>query len=245
MSELHAGLREMLAMLAAGDPACKRFGAAQHRYELLPPVDLAAFSALAGTLPPECSDYVDHVTQLSSGGAGPYYGLFPALRAAQFVRDRALPLAHLGCGYLAVLRLDGPTTGQIWLDARELDLTALIAPSFSAFYLDWIDRLAHNRWLEGHVPIGRCALQAALSGYLNVCEVGLGLAQGELAGAALRDALAGLGPCSIKIAAEGPLFEPGEVVDPCITCARMIENLAADGLAPTVVAPGVQPLPAR
>src|SRR5690606_1125942 len=126
-----------------------------------------------------------------------------------------------------------------------LALYQLIHPTFTAFLLDWLDRLASNQWPEGYVPIGQCALQVALSGYLHMCEEAAGLASGQLAGAQLRDALAGLTPGSIHIAAEGPLFGERETVDPCITCARMLENLAEDGLAPDVVAPGVPPLPAR
>lgn len=263
MSELHTRLREILAALAASDPSCKRFGAAHHRYERLPPltdIELTHFEErTGGALPEACADYHDHVTRFSAGGVGPYYGLLPAQRAAAHLVyatadaapnvargwRRALPISHLGCGYFAVMPIDGPATGQIWLDAPPLTLSQLIRPSFTAFVLDWVDRVAHNQWLDGFVPIGQCALQAALSGYLHVCEEGLGLAAGQLAGAQLREALANLGTGAIQIAAEGPLFTEGDTVDPCITCARMIENLVEDGLAPDVVVPGVPPLPAR
>lgn len=254
MSELHTRLREILAALSASDPACKRFGAAQHRYERMPPltdIELTHFEErIGGALPDTCTDYLDHVTRFSSGGVGPYYGLLPAQRAASFIQvgpagARSLPLSHLGCGYFAIMPIEGPGAGQIWLDARPLGMSELLYPSFTAFLLDWIDRVASNQWLEGTVPVGQCALQAALTGYLHVCEEGLGLASGQLAGAALRDALAGLGTGSIQIAAEGPLFKDGETVDPCITCARMLANLVEDGLAADVVGPGVPPLPAR
>ena len=254
MSELHTRLREILAALSASDPACKRFGAAQHRYERMPPltdIELTHFEErVGGALPQTCADYIDHVTRFSAGGVGPYYGLLPAQRAASFVQSgpagaRVLPLSHLGCGYFAVMPIEGPGAGQIWLDARPLGVSELLYPSFTAFLLDWIDRVANNQWLQSSVPIGRCALQAALTGYLHVCEEGLGLASGQLAGPALRDALAGLGTGAIQIAAEGPLFNDGDTVDPCITCARMLANLVEDGLAADVVGPGVPPLPAR
>jgi hypothetical protein len=260
-SELHARLGELFETLAASDPKLRRFGAARHHYARLPPLMSAELTELderigmldaAGSL--LADDYRNYVTQFSAGGVGPYYGLLPAQHAAGFVVTapaglaawtRALPLAHLGCGYFAVLALDGPAAGQIWLDARQLALIAPIRPSFTAFVLDWVDRVARNEWLEGFVPVGRCALQAALSGYLHVCEQRLGLEEGQLEGAALRDALADLGPGSIAIAAEGSLFADGDRLDPCITCARMIENLVEQGLARDVVAPGVVPLPAR
>jgi hypothetical protein len=258
VSELHARLHEILSVLSANDPTCKRFGAARHRYERLAPLtdgERTHFEEQLGVaLPDACSDYLDHVTRFSAGGVGPYYGLLPAGRAAAHLVvagptstqwKRALPIAHLGCGYFAVMPIDGPAAGQIWLDAPPLGLSELIRPTFTAFLLDWIDRLAHNEWLEGFVPIGGCALQAALSGYLHFCEEQLGLTSGQLAGPALRDALAGLGPGAIQIAAEGPLFSAGDTVDPCITCARMVANLVDEGLDPTVVVPGVPPLMAR
>jgi hypothetical protein len=248
VSELFARLREILAALSASDPSCKRFGAALHRYALLPPVDDAGM-----VLPDAAADYGEYVTRFSSGGVGPYYGLFAVQRAAAYMLEtphralpgRVLPLAHLGCGYLAVMPLDGPAAGQIWLLATALDLAQPIRSSFTAFLLDWIDKLSTNDWLDGFVPIGQCALQAALTGYLHVHEQSLGLADGALAGAALRDALSDLGAGAIRIAAEGPLFDDGDIVDPCITCARMLANLAADGLRSDVVAPGVPAKPQR
>lgn len=257
MSELHTRLREILAALSASDPRCKRFGAARHRYELLPPltdIEVTHFEErIGGVLPAACDDYVEYVTRFSAGGVGPYYGILPAQRAAAYVQTRTnppqlrrtLPVAHLGCGYFAVMPFDGPAAGQIWVDFVPLGTQALFHPSFTAFVLDWIDRLATNQWLESGLEPGQCALQAALTGYLHMQEESLGLAAGALAGEQLRAVLADLGPGSIRIAAEGPLFEEGDIVDPCILCARMLANLAEDGLGADVVAPGVPPLPAR
>jgi hypothetical protein len=247
VSELTSRLREILAALAASDAQLKRFGAAQHRYELLPPVDVDE------SWP---DDYVEYVTRFSAGGVGPYYGLVPADRAAQHLVTapagitawtRALPLSHLGCGYAAVLALDGPARGQVWIDARAIGKVAPIRPSFNALVLDWIDRLAHAQWLDGFVPVGACALTAAITGYLGVCEQRLGIPAGSIAGGPLREALSALPRHAIAIAAEdgSPLFQPGDPVDPCVNCARSIEGLGRDGLASDVVAPGVRPLAAR
>jgi hypothetical protein len=247
VSELTTRLREILAGLAASDPKLRRFGASQHRYALAPPVDE---HALAFELP---ADYLEYVTRLSAGGVGPYYGLVPVDRASPIDApravpwQRALPIVHLGCGYAALLVLDGPASGQIWLDARQLGMLQPIRPSFTAFVLDWIDRVAHGQWLDGFVPPGQCAITAALTGYLGVCEQRLGLPAGTLDGDALRLALADLGSGAIEVTAEIPLalFSVGDRLDPCATCARALQGLEEHGLRPDVVRPGMPPLPVR
>jgi len=145
-----------------------------------------------------------------------------------------------------VVALDGSARGEVWIDARAIGVVRPIQPGVTALYLDWIDRLAHARWPEPHVPAGACALAAALSGYLARCEAEAGAPAGTLAGAALRDALSRLAPGAIEIAAEAsPWFDDGDRVDPCIACARLIEDLAGDGLRRDVVAPGAPPRPLR
>lgn len=237
MSELLATLRETLAALAAADPKHQRFGAAHHRYALAPPLRDATH------LPDELRAYA---TQIAGGGVGPYYGLLPLDRVAPIdavtgvtAFTRALPIAHLGCGYAAVIPLDGSAKDQVWIDARALGLVAPMYESFTAYYLDWISRLASATWPESFVPAGRCALAAALAGYLGIHEQRLGLGSGELSGDALADALAALGPGAIQIANEGPLFAADEPVEPCVACARLLANL---GLAADVVVTGAAPL---
>ena len=146
-----------------------------------------------------------------------------------------------------MLPLDGPARGQIWLHARAIDVVVTIRPSFTNYYIDWIDRLARNAMPDSFVPSGACALPAALTGYFGVWERRLGLDPGQLAGDSLRDALSHLGPGAIELAAESaqPLFEPGDRVDPCLTCARLVASFADQGLDPGVIAPGMMPLPVR
>lgn len=251
MSELASTVRETLARLADGDRAFRRFGARAHRYELAAPSTVEP--ALAGMLPDDLRAFV---VDVGSGGAGPGYGWIPLARAAQAIVDapagfpawtRALPLAHLGCGYVAVLPLDGAHRGEVWIDARAIGHIAPIAPTFSAWYLAWLDDLARGALPPANVPPGQCALSIALSAYLAAVEQRLGIGSGELAGPALRDALTALGPGAVAIAAESSpsMYVPGEPVDPCVACARLVEELAADGLARDVVAPGLPPLPAR
>jgi hypothetical protein len=256
VSELLATVRQAVAALAAADPSLRRFGAAHHRYELAPPLTTEALAAvehqLAATLPDDVRSFAG---QLAAGGAGPYHGIVPIDRAAAYAVTapagapwtRGLPLAHLGCGYAAIIALDGDARGEVWIDARAIGVLAPIHTSFTAFYLDWIDRLAHARWPEAHVPPGACALASALSGYLAHCEGERGLTPGSLAGEALREALGRLGPGAIEVAAESSVawFDRDDRVDPCIACARLVDNLAADGLRRDVVAPGLPPRPLR
>lgn len=232
MSELLATLKETLAALAGADPELRRFGAVRHRYELAPVVE----ARVAAELPDEVRAYA---TQIAGGGVGPYYGLLPlgevkpiAAVAGVKAFTRALPIAHLGCGYAAVIPLDGDARDQVWIDARGLGLVAPMYASFTAYLIDWIDRLATARWPEGFVPPGKCALAAALAGYLGIHEQRLGVEPGGLTGDALADALAMLGPGAIQIANEGPLYAPDAAVDPCVTCARLLDNL---GVPLTVV----------
>jgi len=256
VSELWDTARAAVSALAAGDPRLRRFGASHHRYALAPPASRDAIAALearlGAALPDELAGFV---RELGAGGAGPGYGIVPVDRPDRLDRVTAppgapwssgLPLAHLGCGYLAVVALDGAARGEIWIDARAVGVARAIAPGMTAFYLDWIDRLAHGRWPESQVPPGTCALAAALSSYLGRCEAEHGSAPGTLSDGALRAALARLGPGAIAITADASAwFDDGDRLDPCIACARLIESLGSQGLRSDAVAPGIPPRPLR
>lgn len=247
MSELAATIREAVAALAASDRSATRFGATQHRYTLAPPLATAP-----DDLPDDMRTFV---TEVASGGAGPGYGWFPVEKALRYVLTppagvtayaHALPICHLGCGYAAIVPLDGPARGEVWIDASAVGICTAKYGTFTGFYLAWIDALAHNGWPADHIPPGVCSVASALSGYLGMVERQLGVESGSLAGEPLREALAQLGPGSIQIGADGGrLFAKGDTVDPCLTCARLLDALAADGLRRDVVAPGILAFPGR
>ena len=248
-------MHDAVAALAAADPRLRRFGAAGHRYLLNAPLTDARISTIEAaasiTLP---AAYRRHILLVGDGGAGPGYGLLPLEHPAQRAMlsgdgdattwRGVVALAHLGCGQLASLIINGPGAGSVWLDARSVGLgTALLYDSFDAFMLDWIIRVTSGELPRAHVPAGHCVLPNLLSSYIAQAELQLGLGDGELAGDALRQTLAALPMHGIALAAAGtdPCFTLGDLVDPCIACACLVERLATNGLHPDVLAPGVPP----
>jgi hypothetical protein len=117
-------------------------------------------------------------------------------------------------------------------------------PSFRHYVTDWLTRLAHAEWLEPFVPAGACALPHALSAYYRAIEDREGLAEGELAGDAMRAALDAIPDGGIATTHDGttPFFAAGDRVDLCVACERLAENL---GLRRGGIADGAPPIPGR
>ena len=253
-------VRQALRELSSSDLRRLRFGASGHRYHLRAPLSEARLEALEVTcgvrLP---DDYRDFLLEVGDGGAGPYYGLVPFdqqaqqdLAAGPFITPKAnaparpwqgaVLLSHLGCGYLAYLVVEGEHRGEVWLDLGTAGPASCIAPHFIAFYIGWLTSLQRAEWPAIHVRPGSCSLALALSGYLGHVERNLGKTEGALSDAELRTALALLGPGAIKIAAETKSFPPlcatETLVDPCLACERMLQELSGLGLRREVVAPG-------
>ncbi len=215
-------IRDALAALAASDPDLKRFGAAHHRYQLAPPGHRSPHD-----LP---TDLIEFVTTVGASGAGPGYGFLGIATVVEAARpwSKGVVVAHLGCGYAAIASLDG----QVWIDAPAIGVVEPIAPSFTAWYRAWLASTSRSgtgsasgaKWQI--VPPNVCPLPNAVSGFLALHEQRLDIESGTLSGPALREALAELGPHAIEIAAtDSLLFANGTRVDPCETCAELIESL--------------------
>ncbi|MBK7074651.1 MAG: SMI1/KNR4 family protein [Myxococcales bacterium] len=246
-----------LTATAAADPRRRRFGAARHGYQLgapLPGPTLDAFEAAIGVALPAA--YRGFVTTVGDGGAGPYYGLWPlahplqrAIAAGEFAPEApgraayrgVIGLGHVGCGQIALLIVRGPHAGEVWIDARGADgALRPIARDFGAYYVAWVQAVTHDRLLPGAARAGACPLPRGLSHYLASCERRAQVAPGALSGAQLREALAALGPGSIRCEASGddPFFAAGAAIDPCPPCAVMIDQLHGQGLGAEAVVAG-------
>jgi hypothetical protein len=74
-------IRSRIEALSKEDAARKVFGASSHEYVLQPPlteVELGATESQFGVRFPD--DYRTFLAEISSGGAGPLYGIFPLTR---------------------------------------------------------------------------------------------------------------------------------------------------------------------
>jgi hypothetical protein len=134
-------LDENLSELRRRDPQLKQFGASTHRYKLNPPaqiVEIEQFESDAGVKLP--LEYLNFLTRCGNGGAGPHYGLlsleqvrsefddeFPLKLAGNhfsaplspheercYPVQGAIPIAHGGCGNMALIVTTGPDRGNIW-----------------------------------------------------------------------------------------------------------------------------------
>lgn len=107
------------------------------------------WSVHGGRLGPPCEPAVDlgldpdtvHLLRtVGAPGAGPGYGLLSPQRFGDVV-----PLAHAGSGCTWVVRLDAAHAGEVWCDATGSDQrSAPVAPSATAWFLDWLDALRRD-----------------------------------------------------------------------------------------------------
>ncbi|AUX22135.1 uncharacterized protein SOCEGT47_026360 [Sorangium cellulosum] len=170
-----------------------------------------------------------------------------ALHADDAVRG-TIALAHMGCGYFAVLVVRGPRAGSVWADLRAADLG--IVPthdSFTAWYRGWIEALSQGEPAPIPVDPQRCSAPAALSGYLTSWERARGLSPGTADEARVRRALSEIPEGGIAIQAEASrYFDAGDPVSPCPGCQHMFEHFFHKAmLRPAQIRPGVPPRAAR
>jgi len=165
-------------------------GAAHHRYELAPPIELASVD-----LPDDLRAFV---RDIGAGGAGPYYGWLPIERAAKRLIEapvavtawqRALPIAHLGCGYAALVRSTVRRAARCGSTRAPRPRRPIRRRSPRSTSNGSTASLA-TRGPRLRAP-GACALASALSATSDV-RAAPRVPAGSLAGEQLRDALAEL-----------------------------------------------------
>jgi hypothetical protein len=215
----------------------------------LSPAQLASVEACTGPLP---ADYRTFVTDIAALGAGPGYGLLSPtgslaarMAAGTFTWQHdskpttpaagAIPIAHAGCGVMWLLVLSGRHTGEVWLDARSSDRKVRrVAPTFSAWYRDWLAAAVQNAqpWLQWDA--GCCATPSVLS---QVIE---SLRRNGIPDEAMHDELPKrLKPGSVSLASTGSsYFAPEAALDACQGC---ISLAARFGLGSDVFLPADEP----
>jgi hypothetical protein len=243
--------------LAIADPHLQVFGAGAHRWSPALPLDgrlLAGIESTGVHLPPA---YRELVTRLWASGPGPGYGLLPphaqehlAVARGPFTATSAwrpppgedadgpvrgtLPLAHLGCGYVAMLVVEGPAYGQVWADLRGAG-EGIVPwyPSVVEFLFDWLDTAVTGRLPAMPLRAGLCAFPNAISNYLRGLEEKKGKVDARAELSALPDG-------AIQTRSDGTdrLFNANDAIDLCPLCEGLRQNL---GMRREIFVPGVPP----
>lgn len=138
---------DRLQLLKVADRDRRVFGAAEHHYDLRPPVaeaDVRAFEERYRVRLPE--EYREFLTRLGDGGAGPCYGLFPL----GVFRDDPSP----GRQDDSIGDLTKPFPHKVAWNAGEDYLAA--APNFSEdedAWWGWQEEYFSPRLIDGALPI--------------------------------------------------------------------------------------------
>lgn len=172
----------------------------------LAPAQLADVERASGALP---QDYRRFLTEIAGMGAGPGYGLL----APYLSRGRVVPLAHAGCGATWVLRTDGAHRGEVWIDAEPIDgHRALVAPSFTQWYADWLARGLRGEGPWIHWNATDCTPAAGIQRLISELTVPDQQPPVTLTGKLSRTALFGGG---------AHLRGPSSRLDPCHACLAL------------------------
>lgn len=236
--------------MAIGDrqrPAVAWRGWAAHGGLLDPPMtadDLAELEDAIGPLP---ADYRAFLAEVGECGAGPGYGLLSPDHSAQVrlaqghfpYTERvetatqavagALVLGHAGCGVIWLLVLNGPSAGEVWVDAGGSSGGVYpIAPNFEVWYRAWLDNAVGSVGPFLQWDANACAPSAAIRQRLEQHD---GPPETALAGA------------SLGLRAGGGLhFHAEDAIDPCEAC---FANLCRFGMVPGDIGTGLEPLQGR
>lgn len=137
-----------------------------------------------------------------------------------------LMLAHLGCGYAALLVVGGPARGQVWIDLGAAGMGLhRTHDSFTDWYLDWVHAAVTGRSMPAPIPPGCCGLMTALSGLLEREERARGMEPGTIDPDESIAVLSELPDAAIATVVRGvPYFDDGDPVDPCPLCTAMTDR---------------------
>ena len=231
-------------------------GWTQHGGELGPSaseLDLARLESAIGDLP---GDYRAFLASVAASGAGPGYGLISPFGPAQLelatgdfdwadgetpeaAPQGVIALAHGGCGVMWLLVLRGPHRGSVWVDGGGSDeIARLIAPSFTAWYSEWLDSIIRNEEQFVQWDVGCCAAPAAFSQFLDAQNEA-----GKTNDEALESLVKQMKPRAMALSSGGgPYFDAGDALFPCHGCCRLATRL---GLSVDIFQTGTVPRQAR
>ncbi len=198
--------------------------------------DIDAIEGALGPLPP---DYRAFLASVGTAGAGPGYGLLPPTGESQRILARgtfawadetepngapagSIALAHAGCGVIWLLVLNGPSRGEVWVDARSSDgHVRRVAPSFDAWYRRWLEAAVRDGGPWSQWNAACCATPSVLSQLLNSIQK-----EGLDDDAAVAEVPKRLKPGAIKLLSGGsPYFAEQQRLAPCQPCVAMAARL--------------------
>ncbi|MCK5218134.1 SMI1/KNR4 family protein [bacterium] len=149
-------IQDKLKRLKEKDQHYAVFGSKEHQYQMsavLAKTELRAFEEKHGIALP--SAYVDFLTKIGSGPAGPDYGLFTldSILCEECADPKqtfnpedtddlqgCLFIGHLGCGNHNLLVVAGEHAGEVWHELSEGEELVFCHKDFLRWYEAWLDR---------------------------------------------------------------------------------------------------------
>ncbi len=195
---------------------------------VLADIEVSVIEVHTGPLP---ADYRHFLTEVAGPGAGPGYGLSYPRKV-----DNSILLAHGGCGYVWLLRLDPVEYGTVWADASDSDDNLVkVADSFSEWFAGWLDSGVRDAGAWINWDSSACSTAGILVQVLEDRDRNGRRSKGE------GISLAGtFGPAAIKMTAGGGYLPAGSPSDPCHGCVTLVGHF---DVGPEVFAPGILSVP--